>query len=77
MIKDTIQEQGLRRFLDNTSHKHNNRGFDDFQRLLTVGDEFGEPVPASKIARAFGVSRPTIERWTLILKQESAKNDLR
>ena len=74
MRKQSIREKGLRSYLDSTTGKHNDRGYDDFHRCITAGDEFGEPIAARKLARIFNVSRPTVEKWLSIWREEKAKS---
>lgn len=37
---------------------------------ITQGDEYGEPVSAEWLRRRFEVSRPTMEKWLAIYKEE-------
>lgn len=68
-----IEDTGLAQFLDDTSHLHNNFGYDNF--LSMVGDEFlatnKTKVDKANIGRAFGVTRQTIIRWLKIYKAEN------
>ena len=68
-----IEDVGLAQFLDETSHLHNNFGYDNFVSM--VGDEFlstdKTKVDKANIGRAFGVSRGTIHRWLKIYKAEN------
>lgn len=73
MKKQSIRKRGLKDYLNSTTTDHNGRGYDDFHRCITVGDEFGEPIAARKLARIFNVSRPTVEKWLSIWREEKAK----
>lgn len=68
-----IEDVGLAQFLDETSHLHNNFGYDHFVSM--VGDSFLETdrtkVDKANIGRAFGVTRQTIGRWLKIYKAEN------
>lgn len=72
MRKQSIRKQGLRSYLDATAGEHNGRGYDEFHRCITAGDEFGEPIATRKLARIFNVSRPTAEKWLSIWREEKA-----
>lgn len=37
---------------------------------ITQGDEYGEPVTAEWLRRRFGVSRPTMEKWLAVYKEQ-------
>ena len=67
-----IQDIGLSTFLDETKELHNNFGYDNF--ISMVGDDFlatgDTKVDKANIARAFGVTPPTIYRWLKVLKEE-------
>lgn len=60
-----VKTDTLREHIDAGLAEQNGRGYDEFIRLLTKGDEFGEPVPILKFSRIFNRSRMTIERWIL------------
>lgn len=67
-----IRSIGLKKHLDATKAEHNNRGYLEFVKYLEMGDEFGERVPGIKMARAFNVSRITMDRWIIIYHEEQA-----
>ena len=60
---DSIQAVGLKAHIDAYRDRQNGRGYRDFVRFLTHGDEFGEPMPVEKIGRAFNRSGNTIWKW--------------
>lgn len=45
-------------------------GYTDFVKWVTAGDQFGEPVTAEWMRRRFKVSRPTMEKWISIYKEQ-------
>ena len=63
----------MRRHLDETKEAHNGRGYEEFVRLLTHGDEFGERLPIAKLARIFNVHEHTMEKWVIIYHEEQAR----
>ena len=74
MKRQSIRDVGLESYLNDTAKIHNDRNYDDFIRLLTVGDEFGDPIPKRKLARIFKVSRPTVEKWISIWREKGAES---
>lgn len=60
---DSIQTIGLKSHIDAGREQQNGRGYREFVKYLTHGDEFGEPISIEKLKRAFNRSRPTIEKW--------------
>jgi hypothetical protein len=72
--QDSIRSKGLERHVDEYCElKGLVFRYADFKRLVEEGDEFGERVPALKLARLFKTTRPTIEKWLMIYEDE-AKN---
>lgn len=52
-----LEELGLEAYLDGTKGLHGNNGYKEFVRLNEAN------TPISKIAEAFGVTRPTVYEW--------------
>lgn len=67
---DSIRAKGLATHLDETKDQHNGRGYADFLKFVISGDQFGEPIPVLKLARLFNTTRPTMEKWLVIYKEE-------
>lgn len=56
----TLKEIGIRKYLDDTSAKHNDRDYDEFVKLIKLG------VNKSNIARIFNVDLRTIQHWITV-----------
>ena len=67
---DSIRNIGLRNHLEATKAEHNNRGYAEFVKYLELGEEYGEPLPVVKLARAFSVTTRTLEKWLIIYHEE-------
>jgi len=64
----TIEDVGLRNYLNQTASKHNDSDYDDFVKRVELSE------PSTVIARAFKVSRPTIIKW-IMLYEKSLSNE--
>ena len=62
-IPPSIKDLGLKTYLDNTAHKHNNMGYEQFCLFLT------SRMNITSISKAFGVSRATGVKWLKIHKE--------
>ncbi len=62
-----IRDVGLPTFLNETKDKHNGFGYDHFAVMANSG------VNSSNLARAFNVTRQTINKWLDIYKEEQGK----
>lgn len=69
--QDSIRVIGLEKHLETTRGQHNNRGYAELVKYIDFGKEMGEPLPIMKMARAFNVTRVTIEKWLNIYDEES------
>jgi len=67
----SIRRQGLEKFLDGTTQKHNGWAYADFVKL------YDGKVNPSNLARAFYVDRATMLHWIEVHKEElRAKKDV-
>jgi hypothetical protein len=73
MKPEPIYKIGLRAHIDLGRDTQNGRGYRDFVKYMTHGDEFGRPMTISKLKIAFSRSRPTIEKW---IKQYCAEKGI-
>lgn len=64
----SIEELGLKKYLDDTREIHNNYGYDDFVKMLTQE----KPMGKSSLAKMFNVERNTIYRWISVYEKEVA-----
>lgn len=62
----SIEQLGLRDYLDATKAQHNGYGYNDFVKLLEVASQ-------QKIADRFGVNWYTVHRWLTIYNKEKEK----
>lgn len=60
----SIRDEGLTSYLNSTRTKHKGFGYDEFVTLVQ------SKVNVSNLARAMGVTRPTIESWLTIYREE-------
>lgn len=60
----SIEEVGLKKFLDDSAERHNGYGYDDFVKNQKLGK--------SGLAKLFGVDRDTIYRWLIVLEKEQS-----
>lgn len=56
-IPMSIEKEGLEAFLNAKADQHNGLGFREFDIMVKAN------VNMANLARAFNVSRPTIEKW--------------
>lgn len=63
----SIQERGLRAYLDSTKKAHGNNGYEDFMFCMSLEGR------RSKIAELFHVSEMTVYRWIRIFNKEREK----
>lgn len=64
MTRPPIKTIGLRKYLDDKSERH--QGFDYIAFVKLVESS----VSAGNIAKAFGVSRPTVYHWIEVYKDQ-------
>lgn len=69
--QDSIRNIGLEKHLESTRKIHNGKGYTELVKYIEFGKEMGEPLPIMKMARAFNVTRVTIEKWLNIYEEES------
>lgn len=68
----SIEKQGLEAFLNSKADEHRGLGFREFNILAQLDKKGKRIVNTSNLARAFNVSRPTMERWLEIYQQKPA-----
>jgi len=59
-----IEDIGLKNYLNQTKHKHNDCGYDEFVKRYELNE------PKTVMARAFSVDRLTINKWIVIYLKE-------
>lgn len=69
--QDSIRVIGLERHLEATKSQHNDRDYAELVKYIKTFQDMGEPLPIMKMARAFNVTRVTIEKWLNIYDEES------
>jgi len=67
---DSIRSLGLERHLNTTKDLHNNRGYAELVKYINLGDELVEPLPVTRMARAFNVTPITMDKWLIIYHEE-------
>lgn len=68
---DSIRAMGLKKWVDEWCMSHNLPWrYKHLADWVESGDQFGEKVPALKLARLFKTSRPTMEKWLIIYNEE-------
>jgi len=63
-VPPSIEEIGLKNYLDKTASEHNGSNYDEFVKRVELSE------PSTVIARAFSVSRHTINKWVAIYEKE-------
>lgn len=71
-IPRTIEEHGLKNYLDETKDIHDNFGYDEFVRMVGVNPTMPK-VDKSNLGRTFCVDRRTISSWLEVYEKELAK----
>lgn len=61
----SIEDVGLKKYLNQSKETHNGYGYDDFVRLIESG------LNKAGLAKAFQVERSTIYKWLAIYESES------
>lgn len=70
---DSIQAVGLEAHINAFCMKNTLPWrYKNFVTWVEEGDEVGEPVKAEWLRRRFGVSRPTMDKWLLIYKEQKS-----
>lgn len=64
---DSIRAQGLRTYLNSMVGEHKGRGYVSFVQMID------DKASTNYMARAFGVSKNTVQKW-LKIHQEERKN---
>lgn len=64
----SIEEVGLKKYLNGSKELHNSYGYDDFVRLVESG------LNKAGLAKAFQVERATIYKWLAIYETESGND---
>lgn len=59
----TIEEIGLKEYLNQTATTHNNSDYEEFVKRVELNE------PSTIIARAFGVDRRTVTNWIVIYEK--------
>lgn len=68
---NSIRGKGLQRHInDHCVNVGIPFSYKEFVRWVTSGDEYGDPVTAEWLRRRFKVSRPTMEKWIAIYKEQ-------
>lgn len=71
MRNDSIRAQGLEAHVNQHCMKHTLPWrYKNLEEWIEKGDEFGERMPILKLARLFQVSRPTMEKWLWVYKEQ-------
>lgn len=68
MPNKDLSNLGLVEYLNATKEKHHNLGFDNFKDMVK------NEVNVANLARAFGVTRPTVHSWLKLFKQLKEAN---